>query len=234
MGFLTGGSRSSSGNQAYGFLRDQFSPFISTGAGANNAIAALLGVGGDPAAQQNAFNTFRNSTGYQFQLDQGNNAITSSAAARGLLNSGSALKAREKYGQGLASNYFSQYLNQLGGLTQNSLAAGNLIGGAGATSSSKSSPGLGGIIGGAIGAAFSDERLKKNMKHWATDENGIRYYEWEWNDRAEKELGLKGKAVGVSAQELRGTKHERAVMKSEEGYDKVAYALLPDPLKKAA
>ena len=184
----------------------------------------------------NAFNTFKDSSGYQFQLNQGNNAITSSAAASGLLNSGSALKAREKYGQGLANNYFSQYLQQLGGLRDTGLQAGNIIGGAGQVSSGKSkqSDGFGGIIGGIAGAMFSDERLKKNMKHELTDRNGIRYYTWEWNERAKKELGLEGKAVGVSAQELRGTKHERALMKSEEGYDKVAYALLPDPIEKKA
>lgn len=238
MGFLTGGSKSSSssGNLAYGDLKGTFSPVASQGATANNYIANLLGLGGDAAAQ-GAFQNFLGNTGYNFQLQQGQRAITSSAAAQGSLNSGATLKALTKYGQNLGSNYFQQYLQNLSGVANTGLQAGQLIAGAGQTSQSKekSSEGFGSIIGGALGVMFSDERLKKNMKHWATDANGLRYYTWEWNERAKQELGLpEGKVVGVSAQELRGTKFEHALQKSSEGYDMVAYKLLPEPTREAA
>lgn len=69
---------------------------------------------GNPAANKTAFNNYLNSTGYNFQMDQGSRAITGSAAARGLLNSGSTAKALTSYGQGLGSSYFNNYLSQLG------------------------------------------------------------------------------------------------------------------------
>lgn len=81
-----------------------------------NNMMALLGLGGDPAAAQGAFNNYLGSTGYNFQMDQGQHAITGSAAAKGLLNSGSTAKALTQYGQGLGSQYFQNYLNQLGNM----------------------------------------------------------------------------------------------------------------------
>lgn len=87
------------------------------GTAANTAQANLLGVGGDPAKQQAAFNNYLGSTGYQFQLKQGQNAVGSSAASKGLLNSGATAKALDKYGQGLASTSFNNYFGQLGQLS---------------------------------------------------------------------------------------------------------------------
>ena len=233
---LFGGSSSgsSSGNQAFGYLKKSLDPVISKGVGSNNAIADLLGVGGDPAKQQGAFQNFLNSSGYQFQLGQGQRAITSSNAARGLLNSGSALKGLSKFGQNLGSSYFQNYLGQLGSVADRGVSAAGTVSGAGQTSSSESSSndgllsGVGGLIGG-IGGFFSDERLKKNMRHFATDKNGIRYFDWEWNEKAKKELGLEGKAAGVSAHELRGTKWEKA-LGERDGYMTVKYWMLPDAL----
>lgn len=63
--------------------------------------------------QQNAFNSYLNSTGYDFMFGQGQNAITTSAAAKGLLNSGATAKALTRFGQNLGKSYFSDYLNQL-------------------------------------------------------------------------------------------------------------------------
>jgi hypothetical protein len=64
-----------------------------------------------------AFKNYLDSTGYNFQLQQGTDAITGSAASKGLLNSGSTGKALEGYGQNLASTTFNNYLGQLGGLS---------------------------------------------------------------------------------------------------------------------
>lgn len=61
-----------------------------------------------------AFKNYLNSTGYNFQLQQGTNAITGNAAAKGLLNSGATAKALTTYGQNLASTTFNNYLSQLG------------------------------------------------------------------------------------------------------------------------
>lgn len=100
--------------------------FINNGTNASNAqtgtqgtIANLLGVGdggADGTAANNAFANYQKSTGYQFQLDQGTQAINANAATRGLLQSGANAKALTGYGQNLASTTFNNYLGQLGGL----------------------------------------------------------------------------------------------------------------------
>ena len=95
------------------------------GAGANalgaqaqtqNALAGLLGTGGNPAAAAQAFQNYKNSVGYGFQLRQGTQAINTNAATSGLLDSGANAKALAGYGQNLASTTFNNYLGQLGGL----------------------------------------------------------------------------------------------------------------------
>lgn len=49
--------------------------------------------------------------GYQFQLQQGTNAITNSAAAQGLSQSGGTDAALMQYGQGLAGTYYQNAFN---------------------------------------------------------------------------------------------------------------------------
>ncbi len=97
--------------------------YINAGTGAlggqqnvQTQLAGLLGIGGNPAQAQQAFNNYKNSTGYQFQLNSGMKAINSNSAASGLLDSGANAKALEGYGQNLASTTFNNYLGQLGGL----------------------------------------------------------------------------------------------------------------------
>lgn len=58
--------------------------------------------------------------GYQFALQQGNEAINRSAAAKGMLNSGNVLAELAKYGQGMASQGYQQQLNNLQSLMQGS------------------------------------------------------------------------------------------------------------------
>lgn len=73
-------------------------------------------------AAEAAFDTFRNSTGYQFRLGQGMDAINSGYAGAGTLQSGAALQAINEYGQNFASNEFANYMNALG--AQQSVGAG--------------------------------------------------------------------------------------------------------------
>src|SRR5690348_9334433 len=104
--------KSESGNQAYDEINAAFKPAFGYTTGAGNLLSSLLGVGGGPA-QTGALNNFANSGGMQFLMDQGNRMINSNQAARGLLNSGSTLKAIDKYGQGLGSTYLNEYLQNL-------------------------------------------------------------------------------------------------------------------------
>jgi hypothetical protein len=60
-----------------------------------------------------AFDTYRNSTGYQFRFDQGVNALQKAFGRN--LESGAASKAAIKYGQGIGSDEFSRYMQLLQG-----------------------------------------------------------------------------------------------------------------------
>lgn len=73
-------------------------------------------------AQNAAFDNFRNSTGYQFRLGEGLDAVNSGYAGSGVLQSGAALRGITEYGQNFASNEFGNYLNALG--NQQAVGAG--------------------------------------------------------------------------------------------------------------
>lgn len=129
-------TQSSQFNQAYPMLANTLGSQVSNGTGASNDLSALLGVGGDPAAQQKAFQDWQNSTGYQFGLDQGSKAITGNAAARGLLNSGDTAKALDTYGQNYADTQYQNYLTPLMNLINSGNQAGGIVSGAGGVSQS--------------------------------------------------------------------------------------------------
>ena len=64
---------------------------------------------------QQAFQNYQNSTGYQFRLNQGMNALNSGYAGAGSIKSGAAMKAAQDYGQNIASQEFNNYMNLLSG-----------------------------------------------------------------------------------------------------------------------
>lgn len=64
-------------------------------------------------AQNSAFENFRNSTGYQFRVAEGMDALNSGFAGSGLLQSGAALRALDDYRQNMASNEFGNYAGLL-------------------------------------------------------------------------------------------------------------------------
>ena len=105
--------------------------YVTNGSGANNAEAQLLGLAPESAQTATGFNNYLNSTGYKFNLQQGQDAISGSAAARGILNSGSTGKALTQYGQNLGTSYFNNYLNSLGGVAGQGLQGAGEIGQAG-------------------------------------------------------------------------------------------------------
>lgn len=89
-------------------------------------IMSMLGMGGPGGVGgTGSINpaTFQASPGYQYQLQQGTNAVTNSAAANGGLG-GNALRALQQTGQGLANQNFNQYISQANGAYQGQV--GNL------------------------------------------------------------------------------------------------------------
>ena len=93
-------------------------PFLHAGTQAVNELAGLTGTPGQgllapwtgqfqaPTAAQAAA-----TPGYQFQLQQGEQALQNSAAAKGGLLSGGTAKALDQYSQGLASTDYQQTYN---------------------------------------------------------------------------------------------------------------------------
>jgi len=121
--------------QANERARQELAPFAATGVQANQAIGGALGLGG-AAGQDEAFQNFLGSTGVRQQLRLGQEAVTSSRAARGLLNSGGTLRRLTEFGQGLAQQGFQNFLGNLGGVANRGFAAAggaaNIISGGGA------------------------------------------------------------------------------------------------------
>lgn len=96
----------------YGAARSTLAPVASL---AHYADDAMTGAG------------FTTSPGYQFRLDQGNQALARKAAASGGRISGAALKALDQYNQDFASNEFGNWANralQVGSIGAN--ATGNI------------------------------------------------------------------------------------------------------------
>lgn len=107
---------------------------------ASNPILQMLGIGGPgPTGSINPAQ-FTGSPGYQYELEEGQNAVTN-AATRGP-GGGNALLALQKNGQGLANQNWNQYLSNSSGAWQQMLA--NLGGG---VSTGLSATGLGAGIG---------------------------------------------------------------------------------------
>ena len=105
--------------QMYNQTRSDLSPYNQGGQAAYSTLNNLLGVGGNSSTMQS---TLEGLPGYQFTLDQGLKSTQSGYAARGLADSGGALKGAANYATGLANTNYGNYVNQL----QNSANLGEL------------------------------------------------------------------------------------------------------------
>lgn len=127
---------SQSSNQAFPFLQTALGDQVGNVSKGSNIIASLLGLNGSDAGT-NAFNQFKDSSGYNFIRDEGVNGITTNKAARGLLNSGSTLKAITNYSSNLANNFLNNYLTSMMGLSNTGIQAGQILSNAGNVSTSQ-------------------------------------------------------------------------------------------------
>lgn len=128
--------------QMYNQTRQDLSPYLSTGTSALNQLSSLFGLGTNGSAGTGPTNAtagktlsaLQNYPGYQFQFNQGLQALDRSAASRGLLLSGAQVKDAQTYGQGVAqSSALQPYLNTLTGLASTGENAGALTGNAATT-----------------------------------------------------------------------------------------------------
>lgn len=112
----------------YDQTRADFAPWREAGGSALNMLSRAYGLNGQ-TPDQSAFFT---SPGYDFRRTEGLRAIDRNRAARGLLNSGAADKARMAYGEGLAANEYDSWWNRLAGVAGVGQNAANSTAAAGA------------------------------------------------------------------------------------------------------
>lgn len=101
--------------QVYGDTKTQQQPFLAAGQSAIGELSRQFGTGGptwNQTFQAPTNVTEQNDPGYQFRLQQGQQALERSAAARGNLLSGGTGKALERYGQDYASNEYGNVYNR--------------------------------------------------------------------------------------------------------------------------
>lgn len=77
--------------------------------GGANAYGDATGANGS-AGYDRARSNFQTNPGYQFQFDQGLQAIDRGAASKGMVTSGNTLNAEQQYGTGLANQSYGGYV----------------------------------------------------------------------------------------------------------------------------
>jgi hypothetical protein len=111
-------------------------PFRQAGITSQNELMRMLGIGGDPASSGYG-SLGRNYTmadlemdpGYGFRLSEGMKALDRTAAARGGMMSGAALKAAGRFGQDMASQEYMNAFNRAQALKSERIGAlGGLYG----------------------------------------------------------------------------------------------------------
>lgn len=147
MSSIFGGSKSRSRNTNKDVINSAFAPLMGQAVTANNQINSLLG--GDASG----FNKFKDATGFDFELMRGMDNVGSSFSGRNVFRSGARDKAIAEFGAGINNRFAQQYIQALLGQSGQALGAGQLVAGAGQESTSKSSPGIGGLVGGALAGA---------------------------------------------------------------------------------
>lgn len=98
-------------HQQYLQSREDLAPWRQTGEQALRSLSSLTGLEGEAD-----FSAFERSPGYQFRLQQGEQALNRAASARGRLDSGATMQDLMNYGQGMASEEFGNYSNRLAAL----------------------------------------------------------------------------------------------------------------------
>lgn len=98
---------------------DRFDPAYDVGKNALAAYAYESGVGPRPEG----YAGYTSTPGYDFRVQQGQQAIQSAAGLRGGIASGRTLQDLTAFGQGIASEDYGNYLRRLAGLTDAGLQA---------------------------------------------------------------------------------------------------------------
>lgn len=93
--------------------------------------------GGSGGASSPDYSAFYESPDYQFAFQEGNRATNAGLAARGLSNSGRAMKELTRYGQGMASQQLNTYRNALAAMAGVGQSAASNLGSMGANTANQ-------------------------------------------------------------------------------------------------
>lgn len=128
--------------------RADLAPWMTTGAQALEAYAGELGLTGTDGKPY--VSKFREQPGYQFAKAEGEKSVVNNMRALGLGGSGAAMKALDRYGQGIADQQYDQYMDRLSGVSDNGQSAATTAANiTGQTASDK----VGAVLGGANSTA---------------------------------------------------------------------------------
>lgn len=205
----------------------------------DQALKQLQGFYLNPTGQQQMIDTVMSNPMYQQQLKSGEESVLRSASATGGLRGGGSISDVANYQNQLLSQGVNQQLSGLQGLAgmpTNANQIASLMGqigqtqAAGITGAAQAQAagnqqnisnlmGLGQLgIGSAL--AFSDERLKDDIKITSKTSNPrINRYSWVWNNKA-SELGMKGADSGYLAGEIQ-SEYPELITVHNSGYKQI-------------
>lgn len=93
--------------------RQDLAPWRATGSNALKMLADSIGING-PEGNASATSAFQKSPGYDFAFNEGQRAVDSGMAGKGMVKSGARDKAQTRFGQGTANQEFGGWINKLG------------------------------------------------------------------------------------------------------------------------
>jgi hypothetical protein len=107
------------------------SPYTDPNNTAGKTYNDFIGLNGAPAQAEagGKFDAYKKSAGYDFNLANNSDALNSSNAAKGLLKSGSALKALTRFQTGLSNTYADNWLGKVGNSRDTAFNAASALAG---------------------------------------------------------------------------------------------------------
>lgn len=97
----------------YDTSRSDMLPWLDAGKTALGTYMSELGLGEGATGPSNAF---KETPGYQWRVQQGEQGVLNNLSAMGMKNSGRALKSLETFRQGIASEEYGNWLNRIAGV----------------------------------------------------------------------------------------------------------------------
>lgn len=191
MGFLRP-KASRSDNTNRDLINRTYGGTMQAGTGATNFLSSLLTGQGDVAGARAGLQGYMDMAGFAPAMRQLSQNVTGQGAASGLLRSGPTARRLMTLGTELNQQMTNNYLQQLAGLSNQGLQAGNLVANVGQRSVG-GRPSTAGSIASAVGgiaSIFSDRRLKADIEKVDEFDDGLGIYEFRYLGRPDRVRGV--------------------------------------------